>query len=205
MGNFYTNITLKGANETDVVNLLEEEGNTVFVYPAGDGDIVVFDAMAEMQHPQLLLGVCKRLSGSMSCVSLAVLNHDDDILAYWLCSDGELIDEYNSCPGALGESSEMTPEGGNAAKLCSLFGVQEAAFAVEKILRSPPAPEGEFIFAVERHFALAKAIGLPLCSVGYGYLTISSGELPAGIDEDKLIKIGEESCPVVDFGSFLGT
>ena len=63
-----------------------------------------------------------------------MLNHDDDILAYWLFEGGELADEYNSCPGYFSGGDEI-PAGGDATKLCAAFGVAAKAKQIEQVLR----------------------------------------------------------------------
>lgn len=45
-----------------------------------------------------LSDLCNRLSGALSCFTLALVVHDDDLFFYNLERDGKSLDGYNSCP-----------------------------------------------------------------------------------------------------------
>jgi hypothetical protein len=98
MGNFYTNFTLKTSDAVGVVATLKKASRSALVSPAADGYVVVFDEAADQQDTDAIEEVGILLSGQRSCPVLAILNHDDDILCYWLFNDGQRIDAYNSCP-----------------------------------------------------------------------------------------------------------
>jgi hypothetical protein len=133
--------------------------------------------------------LASRLSGQLRCPLLAVLNHDDSILWYQLYLSGELVDEYNSAPGYFETEDEEAamagPEGGDAKKLCNAFG-SNAIKAVDKILKTPSAADGGYVFEIERHMNLARTLGIPRFAAG-GFKQISEGELPGGLPEDDWI------------------
>jgi hypothetical protein len=132
--------------------------------------------------------MARRLSGEFRCPLLAVLNHDDDILWYQLYRDGELLDEYDSRPNNFKEEAEDSgPEGGDAEKLCSAFGV-DAVERVESILRKPSFDEGVYIFAMERHADLVEALGISPFGVGAGFDHVSIDELPEGLSQSDLLR-----------------
>lgn len=173
MGNFYTNITLRGPGQADVAAALA--GRRAYVAPAAGGFTVVYDEQSDEQDPATLGALAGDLSREFRCPALAVLNHDDDILAYWLYDQGTLVDSYDSAPGYF-TGKAGPPEGGNAKLVCEAMGAAQNAADVDRILRRT-----DFVFAIERHEALAGGLGLPAHSVGAGYKYISDGELPSGL------------------------
>jgi hypothetical protein len=174
MGNFYTSVTLYGADRPTIITLLK--GRKAAVSPTMSDFAVVWDEESEGQDMRILETMTKRMSRELSCPAWAVLNHDDDLLVYTLVVGGEKIDEYNSCPGYFGGSG-VQPEGGNAALLAKTFGVESAAKAIEGILHNRDG----YAFAIERHQALIEALGMPSFGVGMGYRYITNGKCPPGL------------------------
>lgn len=186
MGNFYTNYTLRGPSRQSVIAALA--GRSAIVSPAQNGCVVVYDEESEEQNEEIIAELAVRLSGELQCPLLAVYNHDDSILWYGLYVSGELIDDYNSAPGYFAESEQESmaaPEGGNAPKLCEVFG-STAVEQVESILRKGFSDQGGYTFDFERHEDLAGALGIPSFCVG-GFEQISLGELPAELDKKDLV------------------
>ena len=95
MGNFYVNYTIRAARD-QVAALLEEMERTAFVSPTMDGYAVVCDELCEDQDASEIVQLGRRLSGECQCPALAVLNHDDDALCYWVFDHGQLLEEYDS-------------------------------------------------------------------------------------------------------------
>lgn len=179
MGNFYTNISLKTTDHAFVASYLNEEDLDAFVAAAQKIYVCVFPA-----DDATLFDVAKELSRELSCPALAVMNHDDDVLMYHLYNDGELLDEYNSCPGYF--SGEETDKiGGDADKLCEAFGNEEIRSQVADVLSR------DYTFELERHHALVALLSLPRCTVGSGFNYIVQGDAPlAGIDANTLVQTG---------------
>lgn len=151
----------------------------------------VYDADCDLQDEKKLRALAEDLSRELGCAALAVLNHDDDILMYMLYENGALLDEYNSTPGYFsGNEEDSGPRGGNAAELCRAMGAAENAQEVERILRRSGLEDDEFLFAVDRHEALARALGLPEFSIGVGYRYIHQGGLPENLNADDFVHIG---------------
>lgn len=175
MGNFYTNITVYGADRNKVLATLK--GRRTAVSPAVRDFIVIWDEESESQDLRVLGALTQRLSYELCCPAWAVVNHDDDVLMYLLFSAGEKLDEYNSCPGYF-EGPGSKPHGGNAALLTTTFGAESATASVELILRK----EEGYAFAVERHRALIEALGMPSVGLGMGYRYLTRGECPPGLE-----------------------
>ncbi|MDB6024231.1 MAG: hypothetical protein JWM68_454 [Verrucomicrobiales bacterium] len=189
MGNFYTNYTLRGPSQQAVASALA--GRSAIVTPTQDGCVVVFDEQSDGQDSAVITELASRLSRELRCPVLAVLNHDDDIFWYHLYLNGKLADEYDSSPGYFDASAEPSaPAGGDAQKLCSAFGAASVA-EVESVLRKSSFDEGGYTFAVERHTDLVRALGIPSFGVGAGFRYVADGELPEGLDDEGMLRVGE--------------
>lgn len=185
MGNFYTNITLRGSDQDSIAEYLTQQNRDAYVSPTVNHCTVVYDEQCESQDTGILESLASDLSKRFSCPALAVLNHDDDILWYKLFESGQLTDEYDSSPDYFDAQDELAmPKGGDAQKLCGIFGAGQNVTEVERILRAPN-PDA-YVFAYERHEDLAKALGIPTFSVGCGYNYIEQDELPEGLEFDDL-------------------
>ncbi len=185
MGNFYVNFSVKGAEPRQVASALEGVGRRAIVTPSQSGYVVAYDEEADRQATRPILEVGSLLSRETGRPVLAILNHDDDVLCYWLFEGGELSDSYNSNPDAFEEEDGAPPwQTGDAEKLCAAIGPGAEISAVEAALR------GDHVFAVERHQVLADALSLPSWSVGFGYGYVADGELENEMDASQLIHVG---------------
>lgn len=191
MGAFYTNLTLHGPNLDAVLAYLNAQQISAYVAEPQPGMVVVYDEISdESQDVITLMGLAERLSRQFDCGALAVLNHDDDILAFWLYENGEQRDQYDSCPGYF-TGEEAPPAGGDAAVLCRVFGVDAAQAAeLETILRTEPMG---YVFASGRHSDMVDVLGLPDCAVSFGFGYIARGEVPEGLSADDLKRCGANS------------
>lgn len=188
MGNFYTSYTLREPSQQAVAAALA--GRSAFVTSTQRECVVVYDEESDEQNDEIIAELTSRLSGQFQCPLLAVMNHDDSILWYQLYLSGELVDEYNSAPGYFETEDEEAamagPDGGDAKKLCAAF-ESKAVGKAEKILRKPGAADGGYIFQVERHTDLARALGIPEFGAG-GFKQVSEDELPYGLAENDWLK-----------------
>ncbi len=186
MGNFYTNYTLRGPSQTAVAAALQ--GRQAVVTPMERGCVVAFDEASDSQDSAVIAELAAKLSDSLRCPVLAVLNHDDDILWWQLYEAGKLTDEYDSSPGYFNPEAEPSaPAGGNAERLCAVFGASDPG-AVEGILRKSSYDEGGYAFAVERHADLMRALGLPKFGVGTAYASFDNGEFPEGLSKENMLR-----------------
>jgi hypothetical protein len=187
MGNFYTNYTLKGPNQQAVASALK--GRTAVVTPDYNGCVTIFDEQSDKQDPKIISDLATRLSNEFGCPILAVLNHDDDILWFQFYENGKLLDEYDSTPGYFDGAEPSTPTGGDAKKLCAIFGAGDVT-AVEKILRKALLDEDGYVFAFQRHADLVGALGLPEIGVGFSYASFDAPdvEFPDGLTKKDLLR-----------------
>lgn len=164
MGNFYTNITVQGLAQDDLIEFLSRHGRVAYVVPSERKQAVVFDEAADESFSL-------EISKEFRCLTFWVNNHDDDVLQYVLCRSGKILDRYNSRPGYFsGDFDQTPPTGGAAQALCKACSVPESAQRVEDILQA------SYHFESQRHQDLITILGLPQIAVGVGYDDVDSDE-----------------------------
>ncbi len=179
MGNFYSNITLTIDQRDKVIDFLVEEKRHTFVY-AIDGFICVFP-----KNDEILFELAEQLSSQFKCPAFSVIIHDDSLLMYKLFDSGNLLDDYNSCPGYFsGENHPST--GGNSEKLCTVYSVPDQLNSLEEILRK------EYTFESNRHDAIIAKLNLPYCTVGGGFGYLQEDDVPPELDVSDLIETSPE-------------
>jgi hypothetical protein len=185
MGNFYTNYTVRGAERAAIIEFMS--GRKAVVSPMDRNCVVVFDEESDSENPPVVEALGRSLALELGCTVLTVVNHDDSILIYQLIRNGELIDEYDSCPGYFDFSaSEIEgPSGGDAAKLCEAFGIGNRE-QIESVLRGGI---DDYVFAVERHDQLMDALGISKFGVGTGFDSFEEGELPEGLTIEDVTRV----------------
>ena len=184
MGRSYTNITLKGPERDAIEVALVNMKRQAVVTPTCDSLTVVFDAASEDQDGYVY-DLASNLSRDLSCIALAVTNHDDSVLYFKVYDRGELIDTYNSCPSYFEDVEPLPPSGGNAELLCSLFARPGNATNVEEILcfdALADDADDRYVFESERHIDLIDALGLSRHAAGLGFEAVMAGELPEGLN-----------------------
>ncbi len=179
MGNFYSNITLSTSEQQPVIDYLNEIKRHAYVYKQ-DKFVCVFPA-----KDAVLFKLAKRLSEHFECVAFAVMNHDDSLLLYKLFDCGNLLDDYNSCPGYFsGEEQPMS--GGDADKLCEAYATASEVEAVKALLRKT------YTFEMNRHDALVDVLGLPTCTAGGGFSYLQEDDGPDELDVNDLTETHEQ-------------
>lgn len=193
MGHFYTNITVKGPNQSDIAQVLAEQSRHALVSPSYGDLTVVFDEDSESQNGSVF-ELAKHLSRELRCIALAITNHDDSVLYYQVYERGELIDDYNSSPNYF-DGPPVGPAGGDAEVLCRVFRASRLDL-IESILRHNDIADPNdlrYAFEINRHRDLAAALSLPSVAVGYGLRYLAEvDKLPEGLDltECRLIQGG---------------
>src|SRR5215813_9082508 len=120
MGNFYTNITFHGVSSEQVVASLESYRRTALVAPDHPGGVTVYDEASESQDVRILAELAQNISADLQCPALAILNHDDDVLALALYQSGALTTDYET-----GHTRDL-----NVAVLCRAWQRPGAGFLV---------------------------------------------------------------------------
>lgn len=203
MGTFYVNHTVR-ASQDRVIDLLKKERRTALVSPTIDGYTVVCDRQCDEQDPAAITQLGQRLSALLGAPVLAVLNHDDALLSYWLFKQGQLIEEYDCFPEApeddeddvdgirlyceaeedwnvLPEEDEFRSTPGE--ELCRILGREAIRQRVEALLTGQDA-----LFAGQIHQELVELLGLPSCAVGAGYTCVIQRHTE--LDRDACVHVG---------------
>jgi hypothetical protein len=198
MGNWYTNICVKGASQASIVAALEELGRRAYVTPNMGGWIIVYDQESDKFDLNELESLALTVSTKLSCTALASFNADDDVLWLGIYENGKLTARYASQKKHFEDGGEfpLIPE--VAEVLCRIFQAPGRNGDVRKILRRPHGILGllsafsklrlAYIVEVLRHGDLAEALGIPQATIGLGYEYINRGEMPAGLRRDDLRK-----------------
>lgn len=162
MGAFYVNFVARGSESGKIVQTLESWQRDALVSPTINDLTFFYDACADEQDEANITHLGQTMSAAIAATVLAALNHDDDLLLYWLFVDGNLIDQYNSWPGYFSDGSRA-PSGGDAAILCNAFAAEKEA-AVRAVLH-----EQQYAFASDQHRALCELLGVPWALAHAGY------------------------------------
>ncbi len=210
MGTFYVNHTVR-APQDRVIAFLKKEGRTAFVSPTYHGYTVVCDRQCDEQDPIAIARLGQRLSSHLESPVLAVLNHDDAILCYWLFEQGRLIEEYDSFPDCFEDEEEDDDDLGEFQ-----FGWQEDDWPAEDLTEAPDDTTGDgeelcrvfgrpalcdqvrwvlagrdTLFAQQIHQELVRILDLPPCSLGAGYKCVA--QRFTTLDRDACVHVGQES------------
>jgi hypothetical protein len=198
MGNWYTNICVKGAAQAKVVATLDELGRRAYVTPDMGGWIIVYDQESDKFDLNELESLALTLSARLQCAALASFNADDDVLWLGLYEGGRLATRYSSAKEQFEDGGEFPQIPEVAEVLCRIFGAPGKKQEVSNILRRPHGLLGllsslfnvrlAYIVEVLRHGDLAETVGIPIASVGLGYEYINRGETPEGLSRGNLRK-----------------
>jgi hypothetical protein len=165
MGNWYTNVTLRGPSPDAVLAFLRDEKIPAYVTSASGSQTVIYDRASENDHrdPEILAALAQRLSKTFACPAFAVSVFHDDALWFRLYECGERRAEYFNGNGTMF----------GTGRLCAAFGAMTNLPIVWLLMR---VPHFALLFEHWRHALLVRTLRLPLCAVGLGYNYIADGE-----------------------------
>lgn len=196
MGNWYTNICVKGAQQSDVVATLEELGRRAYVTPNTGGWTALYDQECDKFDLDQLESLALTISTRLMCTTLASFNADDDIFWLGVYESGKLTTRYSSDRKQFEDGGEFPQIDDVAGALCRIFEKPEKSSLVRSILRRPHGVLGllsvflkiriAYLFEVHRHGDLTKVLGMPPGAVGFGYKYVNRGETPPDIHRDAL-------------------
>jgi hypothetical protein len=196
MGNWYTNVAVKGAQQSEVVATLEELGRRAYVTPETSGWIVVYDQQTDEFDLGTLESLALTLSTRLSCTALASCNADDDVLWLALYENGSLSTRYASSRKAFEDGAEFPNLLETAQVLSRVFEKPAAKDQVLRVLRKTHGILGllslylkirsAYILEIQRHLDLTNLLGMPRAAVGFGYTYVNRGETPEGVNREAL-------------------
>ncbi len=183
MGAFYTNVTLLGPNQKQVVEYLNQIHRDTYVSPTINGYTMVYDLESEAPDATLLSKFAAQLSKQFGCATLGVMDRHDTALVYKLYEVGALVDAYSSDPNYIDNDVIHAPSQGDAKKLCAACGAGQAVELVDAILKRAGAwDDNGYAVEQDRHYELVQALGIPLIAVGLGYNYINEGNVPEEVE-----------------------
>ena len=197
MGNWYTNIAMKGVDAVQVLQSLRRLGRRAMVNPEQSGWVTVFDEECDQFDLDVLESLALTLSTELHCSALPSFNADDDILWLGIYENGRRTSRYASDQSQFEDAGEFPPVREFAADLCRVFEQADRIREVHTVLARGhgalgilrmaklPAP---YLFEIDRHMDLGKLLSLPSASVGLGFAYVNRGELALGIEADRLLK-----------------
>jgi len=165
MGGFYGSVQLRTADRAAVKiaagAVAKEKSIRCLVGPVINGWTGVYP-----EDPGLEGGIGAGMAQRLACDVLQLMVHDDDILAYRLWRDHQLVDSYWSKPGHFGEENRAEGESsrGNAENFRGIV-----ADKVEK-LAALLDRKAEYTFESERLAKLTKLLGIFNAVTAYDYL-----------------------------------
>jgi hypothetical protein len=198
MGNWYTNISLQGVSQAEILQVLEELGRRAYVTPAILNWCTLYDQDCDRFDLDVLESLALTLSMRLNCTALASFNADDDVLWLGIYKSGHRTARYASTRAFFEDGADFPEPSEVAALLCRIFDKPQASAVVQRILRRPHSGLGllaiilripfAYLFEISRHQALQKALDFPNASVGGGYKYLDRGELPEGIAHEMIRK-----------------
>lgn len=193
MGTTYANITLKGPQARDILQELGNQGRSAFVSPTADGLTTIYEMDSDEGGAVILTDLAEDLSGYFGCPALAVRVESEELFHYWLYSDGELLDSYTSPAQPTDAEGKGNPSstGGRPELLVQHFNADASSEDIIEVLHCPDQDCG-FSLAVDRHLSLVELLCLPMCSVGFGFCDLDSGEYPEDLEEEDLLRVDAE-------------
>ena len=171
MGGFYGSTQLRTTDRPRVLAAAEAVARELnikcLVGPALNGWVGVFPERHGQDHT-----VGERLAAAVGGHALHLLVHDDDVLAYWLWHDGQLVDRYWSAPGYFGDenAAEEEPLVGDPERFAFLLDAPGRATFAKLVDR-----RSEATFEIERLRKLGRLLAIENVHLSYEDISEPNG------------------------------
>jgi len=196
MGLFCVNMHFRSTDDKALTGAVKKRGVTAFrVLPAKGRWTTLYEEEASHQDDRRIRELMEGLSRDLKVAAIAFMVHDSDIACYWLYENGQLLDEYNSCPAYFDDDAtgDEPPSGGRPDVLVRYCqpGVAEDDLASMLV--------GESVFAEGVIERLAEALGIDVERALSDYRDGGGGGGPRGTggfgDDDDDDDGGEDDGP----------
>ena len=128
--------------------------------------------------------IALNLSKELGAKALLFDIYDSDVFSYYLISNGQVVDHYNSNPNYFDGGDAIVDYKRNAKKLCDTLNINQCLEEVTEILGK------SYVFEDERVEALAEALGINPVVASSGY--DDAEDIEDYLEEEIIIKeIGE--------------
>ena len=186
MGGFYANVVVETAEVDRVLGAVRTNGLPAAV--ATDGRfVVVADERLDLQDEDWLHSLTEQISASTGKPALGALVHDDSVLLLSLAAPGAPAHRYHSRPAYFDDAMSETPVGGDAEVFAAAF-PSASIGGLDHILNAGDEDDA-YLFASDRHRAIAQALALPSWSVWFSYEGLERYP-PEGFDRSFLRRFG---------------
>jgi hypothetical protein len=115
MGNWYTNISLQGVSQAEILHVLEELGRRAYVTPAISNWCTLYDQECDRFDLDVLESLTLTLSMRLNCTALASFNADDDVLRLGIYESGNRTARYASTRASFEDGTDFPEPSGVAA------------------------------------------------------------------------------------------
>ncbi len=159
MGNTYANLAILGATPEEVRDALASQSAHALITPDLAGTVVAYDEQSDRGDFEWLVHLAASVSARTHAVTMASMNHDDDVLVLEVVQDGRAVVRYANPAASL--YGVPVPLGSwfpfaVAWRMSQAFGRTVHAPYAWLVLQRP------YLFQVGRHRALAGVLGLPV-------------------------------------------
>lgn len=191
MGAFFTNYQVRSNSAEEVIRVVAAAAKgRAYVSPPKNGWVTVYDEASDDQDENELRRLAMVISKELSTCVFAFLDHDSDILLYFLYEQGQAVDEYNSSPDYFQQANERTRQRcrGNAEALLKHCVSGTRLEDLEKIIHQPE----EHPFAEEILEELAPLLGMDQARLhlGFNYFEGEAAESLEDADSFRLVGKG---------------
>ena len=181
MGLFCVNFHFRSSDDKAIAKALDRRGVTEsHVLPAKRGWTSLYEARASDQDENRIRELAGGLSEDLHTPAIAFVVHDSDIACYWLFDNGQLLDEYNSCPNYFDDDPTGDgPSGHSGGRPDVLLPYCRTGLGEDDLAEILGA---ETVFAESVIQGLADALGIDAERALSDYCDIAGGEGPEGSD-----------------------
>jgi len=187
MGGFYANVVVETNDVEAVFKVVRASRLSAAV--ATDGRfVIVADERLDQQDEDWLASLAEQISVATGKPTLGALVHDDSVLLMALATPGAAVHRYHSLPSYFDDAAADAPVGGDAAAFVKAFAPAAGTSELDRILNAN-GEDDDFLFASDRHGAIAKALDLPRWSVWFTYAGLENYP-PESFDRSFLLHYG---------------
>jgi hypothetical protein len=187
VGNFYTNVLVRGVERARLVEDLRGLRRDAYVLAVESDFSLVCDRESDTQREGVIDSLALTIARRQACHAIGALNHDDDCLVLWLFDPAGELCQYGWQRGGAGFDIPGGSRKEFAARARVGFGTSPRARQPLAVLSQGPLWRqlavravswwGERLLAIAEHERVLAEVGLPAIAAGAGYTYVARGEL----------------------------
>ena len=168
MGDTYANISVKGARQSELVDLFSRNNLKAVIGPEVNGWCCFAAEILELHGQGLINELLEAFSSRPLGAAMCVQCYDEDLLSIDLFKEGKSCSEYNSCPGCFYDDpsdEDLKPRLKNPEGFCGLGD----AISVDDIKRVLTPEDTDYLAVHEVHDNFINLLKLPPYSLAFGF------------------------------------